>query len=77
MQAKRYSLSINKVFNCIYICEIFPDLSLDCGRIQQEGDLLHGFSITADLPRDIITSNYQVVSSWGIGVGDVDRGRTL
>lgn len=56
---------------------MFPDLSLDCGRVQQEGDLLHGLSITPDLPRDVITSNYQVVSSRGIGVRDVYGGSAL
>lgn len=55
------------------MCKIFPDLFLDCGRIQQEGDLLHGLSITAHLPGDIITSDDQVVGGRGVGVRDVHR----
>lgn len=32
-------------------------LSLDCGWVQEEGDLFHGLPVAADLPGDIVASN--------------------
>lgn len=57
------------------IMEVY--LSLDCGWVKQEGDLFHGLSITADLPRDVVASNHQMVSGRGICIGDVHWGSTL
>lgn len=56
---------------------MFVYLLLDCGRVQQEGDLLHGLSITADLPWNIVASNYQVVDGRSISIGHTYRGGTL
>lgn len=52
-------------------------LSVDGGRVQEEGDLLHRLPVAANLPGHVVASNQQMVASGGVGVGDLHCGGAL
>lgn len=52
-------------------------LLADCGRVQEEGDVLHRLSVTADFPGDVVSCDHQMFSSRSVDGGDVHGGGSL
>jgi len=52
-------------------------LFVDGGRVEQEGDLLHGLPVAADLPGDVVAPHHQGLGGRGVGVGHVHGGHAL